>query len=279
MFSGLNYSGMQQEAYRGLPEVSTTGMYDANDIKAWINEGCLKISELTECYERKATWQSVLYQRNYVLPSDMLRPKAVFYRQAELDPVDYNEIDWDAETPTTPKKYCLYEGNLLLEKIPCSGAIATTLATATSGGNTTFTVADASILQRRGALTINSEVLYFDHRNGSGIYSVSHSKEGTTASSCLSGATVTERCIEMPYFAMPASLTSGDDVSVIPHEFHFLPPEFARIKAFTRDGKYQAGGTEEQKWFMDVRRMNSKRKNKTRDKLPKTKDKAKRMPA
>jgi len=77
---------------------------------AWMNQSARHVVLDTECLADERTAPAVVGQREYSLPSDLLRIKSIYYKEKKLYPITVLELDeklssWRDSNNGTPKYY------------------------------------------------------------------------------------------------------------------------------------------------------------------------------
>lgn len=180
-------------------------------------------SRLWSFYEGEKTLSRVADQFAYDYPSKVQKIHSV---RVDTQPVIYwNKRMWDSRHWNTdnetdiPSHYTIWNKQLLFWPRPTSSADTTTLGAAiTTTTATTITVADTSDFKRGDyyRFIIDSEVIYATEATSTTFTSCLRGREGTTATTHLNAATVTERDIVMNIHVEPTNLIDTQDRTEIP---------------------------------------------------------------
>ena len=177
-------------------------------------------------------------QYNYDLSSDFDTMKSVVYQRVHrLLPVSYEQWILRTENPSsgTPRFYVIHEGNLKMQPATGSAAETTTLDGAiTDVAAVSITLADASGLESRGRVIVDSEVVDYQNTSSTKILLCTRGVEGTTAATHSSGATVTARDIEYTYYKTLSDLSADGDTTEISTRFHEALVLYAASRFFEK---------------------------------------------
>ncbi|MFQ5453507.1 MAG: hypothetical protein ACE5D6_04900 [Candidatus Zixiibacteriota bacterium] len=161
--------------------------------------------------ERRKSILAVESKGEYSLPDDFYDGRRMLYDNDDmLSKTDLNgirQIDIGYYGLSQPFVWAVYNDLLHLRSKPGSGGKTTTLVGAHTATSTSITVVTPSAgdLPNRGAIKINSEVIYYEKKETSGANSalsiLTRGAEDTVAAAHSDGDTVTHYGIEFYYYA------------------------------------------------------------------------------
>lgn len=174
-------------------------------------------------YEGEKTLSRIADQFAYDYPSKTQKIHSV---RVDTQPIIYwskrmwDERHWNNDNETDiPTHYTIWNKQLLFWPRPTSAADSTTLGAAiVSATATSITVADSSSFKRGDyyRFIIDSEVIYATEATSTTFTGCLRGREGTTATTHLNAATVTERDIVMNIHVEPTDLIDTQDRTEIP---------------------------------------------------------------
>lgn len=138
---------------------------------------------------------------------------------AVIPETKWEMFGWKTNANSQTQTHCtIQNGQILVYPQPASGAASTTLNGAISAGSTTITVADGTGFSRGDyyRFIIDSEVIYATGQTATSFTGCMRGQEGTTAASHLDAAEVTERDVVYTGQLAAVSLTTQNDVTIIP---------------------------------------------------------------
>ncbi len=137
----------------------------------------------------------------------------------------WNLLRWNADTTGNPTHICMWGRRAKVYPYPSSSANTTTLTGDHTAIITTITVASTSNFREQGRIIIGSEIISYTGKTPTTLTGCSRREEGTTATTHLNGAIVTERDIIYHYQKDP------DDLEEETSETPFLNPNAIIYKA------------------------------------------------
>jgi hypothetical protein len=163
-----------------------------------------KIQKVLRHFEGERTWSSVAYQQKYALPAiHAFRPAAARFDNEPIhqwDKTDQERLgSVDRHSQGTPLHFCLWNGYLELWPLPQDAADSTTLDGGITATATTITLASMDGFEDAGRAIIDSEVISWTNIDATNLQleGCERGLEGTVAAAHLTGATITERNIEL----------------------------------------------------------------------------------
>ena len=177
--------------------------------------------------ETKGSLSAVQYQFIYDLASNIDVPRYFVYKQRHrITSINHDQwirLSQFSSYGTTPKFFYMESNQVKFWPQFNAAAATTTLDGAiTSASVKTITLASVADLKPKGRMIVDSEVIewaYVDTDN-SQIQACTRGVEGTTAATHSTGATVTYRDIEYPYYKKPTDMSADADTGDVPANYH-----------------------------------------------------------
>lgn len=174
-------------------------------------------------YEAERSYSTVASQFAYDLPITVQKVYNVVFDTQPLSPMNYNAwkaYHWDRNDSTSrPLGVTIWNRQILLTPRPSTAAQSTTLGAAISSATaTTVTVVSTSGFTRGDyyRFIVDSEVIYATGSTSTTFTGCLRGMEGTTATTHLIAATVTERDIVYTAHVEPTDLLDTQDRTAIP---------------------------------------------------------------
>lgn len=174
-------------------------------------------------YEYERSFSAVANQHAYDIPATVQKLYNATFKTQPLVPINYDTWklwSWDTNSSVArPFNVCIWNRQLLLYPRPSTAATTTTLGAAiTSATDTTITVVSSSSFRRGDyyRFIIDSEVIYATASTSTTFTGCLRGQEGTTATTHLIAATVTERDIVFTAHVEPSDLIDTQDRTAIP---------------------------------------------------------------
>lgn len=215
---------LRKKVRKLLDEDSDSKLKDS-DIDASINDKQRDIAHrrLWSFFEIERSMSIVANQFAYDIPTTIQKIHSVRINTQPLVPM--NKTDWDFlhfntnQSMTTPNHVTIWNNQLLLSTRPSTAANTTTLGAAiTTATATSITVVSSSTFKRGDyyRFIIDSEVIYATVSTATTFTGCLRGQEGTTATTHLIAATVTERNIVYNGHVEPTDLIDTQDRTPIP---------------------------------------------------------------
>lgn len=171
-------------------------------------------------YEKTKSFSSVANQYEYDLGSDVFTLFDAMYDTQPLVVTDrhrMNMLRWDTDVTGDPTHIIMWNRKAVVYPYPSDSADTTTLDGAISSATaTTITVASTSSFQTQGRFIVDSEVISYTGKTSTTFTGCTRGDEDTTATTHLTGATVTERDFIYHFQEEPADLEDETDETEIP---------------------------------------------------------------
>jgi len=228
---GIPYTGytprslgrMIRKVRKLLGEISFKYVQD-EDITDEINEGQRDIAHerLWPFYEDIFSTSRIANTREYSIGSGVVigKPHSITCESEPLAKVDnarYEQFFWDTVRTGEPTHVNVWNNKIRLYPVPSDAASTTTLNGAISSATaTTITLTDTSALSPSGRIIVDSEVISYDNKSTTQILGCQRGLEGTTATTHLTGSTVTERDIIYTANVEPTELVDIQDETDVP---------------------------------------------------------------
>ncbi len=170
-------------------------------------------------YETIKSFSTVANQYKYTISTEV---HTLFDAQFDTQPMipvpmhKFNLLRWDTDTTGDPTHLAIWDKVAYLYPYPTDSADTTTLNGAISSATaTTITVVSSSDFQSQGRIIIDSEVISYTGKTATTFTGCVRGEEGTTATTHLTAATVTER--DVVYLAQeePTNLVDETDETQI----------------------------------------------------------------
>lgn len=174
-------------------------------------------------YEFERSFSAVASQFAFDIPSTVQKIYNVQFRTQPLVPINYDQwklFYWNTNSSASiPTHVCIWNRQLLFFPRPSTAAASTTLGAAiTTSTATTITVVATSGFKRGDyfRFIVDSEVIYATGSSSTTFTGCLRGREGTTATTHLIAATVTERDIVYTAHVEPTDLFDTQDRTAIP---------------------------------------------------------------
>jgi hypothetical protein len=163
------------------------------------------IADSTGAIEKLITRSTVARQSEYSMPAEFIRPAHIEWVQAtssiniltEKDIHEFRRMQAYSYATGDPTYSSLWDGKIYVYPFPSSSAKTTTLDGGLSAAATTIPVASTTGFAAFGRAVVDSEVFEYTNVTATSFTGCVRGVEGTTAATHLTGATVTERDLQI----------------------------------------------------------------------------------